>query len=75
MLGTLLGVQSAIAGIAGAAAPIATGLLYDRFRDYHAAIYASAAVTFVAFLLVLTLQGKRRLTQKATEIGAFVHAA
>jgi len=51
-LGMLLGVQSGIAGIASAAAPVATGWLYDRSNSYHGAIYFSACATLLAAVLM-----------------------
>jgi MFS family permease len=54
-LGRLIGVQSAIMGIAGAAAPIGTGILYDKFNDYRIAVYLSAAALFVACVLALLI--------------------
>jgi MFS family permease len=60
-LGTLIGVQSAIAGIAGAAAPVITGLLYDRSGDYHLAIYLSASATFIAFVLASLIKSPKQL--------------
>jgi MFS family permease len=64
-LGALIGVQSAIAGIIGAAAPITTGLLYDRFGDYRVAIAVSASVLAVAFFVVLLIKVPRRLARTA----------
>jgi MFS family permease len=50
-LGTVLGVQFAIAGVIGALAPMITGLLVDRSGDYHVAITVSASATFVSAVL------------------------
>jgi MFS family permease len=52
-LGTLVGVQSVASGIAGAAAPIITGVLYDRTGGYRYAICLSASTTLLAFFLAL----------------------
>lgn len=52
-LGMLIGAQSALAGVAGTAAPILTGLLYDKFNDYRPAIYLSAAASSLAAASVL----------------------
>jgi len=54
-LGTLIGVQFAIMGVAGASAPVVTGLLYDKFADYRPAIYLSTSTAFLAFVLVLLI--------------------
>ena len=54
-LGTLIGIQSAIAGAAAASGPVVTGMLYDRFGNYHAALYLSALTTFAAFVLALLI--------------------
>ena len=59
-LGALVGVQAGIAGFASAAAPVVTGALYDTFGDYRPAIYLSAAVTCIAFVLVLMVRPFRR---------------
>jgi predicted MFS family arabinose efflux permease len=58
-LGTLIGVQSSIMGIAAAAAPIFTGLLYDRLSDYRLPIYLSASALFLAFWLAVLIPPKR----------------
>jgi MFS family permease len=58
-LGMLLGVQSAVAGIASAAAPLMTGFLYDRFKNYHASIFFSVAATLVAALLTAFMRAPR----------------
>jgi predicted MFS family arabinose efflux permease len=50
-LGILIGVQSSIVGIASAAAPIVTGLLYDRLGDYRVAIWLSASATVLALAM------------------------
>jgi MFS family permease len=55
-LGTLIGVQSAIAGVAGAAAPIATGVLFDKLNAYRVPIYLSAAAMLLATVLTLWLK-------------------
>lgn len=55
-LGSLIGIQYTVAGIAGAIAPITTGLLFDRFGDYRLAVLFSAASTLVGFLLILLIQ-------------------
>jgi MFS family permease len=65
-LGALIGVQSAIAWIAGAGAPIVTGLLYDRSGNYRLAIYLSASATFVAFVLVLLIDLPTRMEAALT---------
>ena len=54
-LGTLLGAQFAIAGVAGALAPLTTGLLVDSSGDYHVAIALSASATFVSAALAFLL--------------------
>jgi MFS family permease len=59
-LGTLIGVQSLLMGIAGAVAPVTTGLLYDRFRDYGPAICLSASATFLAFVVLLFIDEPKR---------------
>jgi MFS family permease len=58
-LGALVGVQSAITGIVGAAAPIITGVLYDRFNDYRLAICLSAAATTAAFACIMKLSAAK----------------
>jgi predicted MFS family arabinose efflux permease len=59
-LGTLVGVQSSVMGIAGAAAPIVTGLLFDKFSDYRVSIYLSACAMFLAFVAVLFVRAPNR---------------
>lgn len=59
-LGVLIGVQSSVMGIAGAAAPIVTGLLYDRFGNYRLAICLSASATLLAFLTALLITVPRQ---------------
>lgn len=54
-LGRLVGLQAAVSGVAGSAAPLITGVLYDRFGGYHAAVAFSASATFIAFTLVLLI--------------------
>jgi len=58
-LGTLIGIQFAIAGIAGALAPILTGLLYDKVADYHLAIDFSALAVFAGCVLILMIKARR----------------
>jgi MFS family permease len=58
-LGVLIGAQSAIAGIAGAGAPVITGLLYDKTLNYGLAICLSASITMVASLLALSISACR----------------
>jgi MFS family permease len=60
-LGTLIGVQASIMGVVGSGAPIVTGALYDRFGDYHSAIYLSTAATFLSFVLVSLLRVPQRI--------------
>jgi len=73
-LGTLIGIQFAIAGIAGAVAPIFTGLLYDKVGDYHLAIDFSALAIFTGFVLILTINipevvcGKNTRTDESEQI-------
>jgi MFS family permease len=59
-LGTLMGLELASAGIAGAAAPVVTGLLYDRSGDYRLGILLSAFATFLAACMVLLIAGRRQ---------------
>ncbi len=66
-LGTLVGVQSAVAGVAGSTAPIVTGLLYDGFHSYRAAIDVSSGVTLAAALLLLTLRASAREGSRSAE--------
>ena len=51
-LGTLVGTQFTIAGMAGAGAPMVTGLLYDKFGGYRLAIEFSALAGFVGFVAI-----------------------
>jgi MFS family permease len=60
-LGTLIGVQAAIAGIAGATAPVITGLLYDKFGGYRLAIDFSASATFIGFVFLLLVNTAKRV--------------
>jgi MFS family permease len=64
-LGTLIGVEFAIAGVAGATAPVLTGLLYDSFGDYHLALSVSAAATFSGFLLICVIHSRRLVDGKS----------
>jgi MFS family permease len=66
-LGTLIGVQFAISGSAAAAAPVATGLLYDRFGDYRAAILLSASASLMSVVLILLLNGRQRKGRSVVE--------
>jgi MFS family permease len=54
-LGTLMGLVFAIAGGTGAAAPIVTGFLYDRFGNYEAAIVFSALALLGSCLFISLL--------------------
>lgn len=54
-LGSLLGAQFAIAGVAGALAPLGTGLLVDTSGDYHVAIAVSASATLVSAVLAFLI--------------------
>jgi MFS family permease len=51
-LAIVLGVQSALMGLVGSFAPMATGALYDLYKDYGGAIFASAAGCMIAFAIV-----------------------
>jgi MFS family permease len=51
-LGTLVGIEFGVSGLVGAAAPLATGVLYDKFGDYRLAIYLSATATAIASILI-----------------------
>jgi MFS family permease len=66
-LGTLMGLELASAGIAGAAAPVVTGLLYDRSGDYRLGILLSAFATFLAACVVLLIAGRRQTVVKPIE--------
>jgi MFS family permease len=50
-LGTIVGVQFALAGVAGSLAPILTGWLVDRSGNYRIAIAVSASVTLLSAVL------------------------
>jgi MFS family permease len=50
-LGTLVGAQSFVMGVMSAGGPVITGLLYDRFSNYRFGIYASTALTLLAFVI------------------------
>jgi len=56
-LAIVLGVQSALVGLVGSFAPMVTGALYDAYKSYGAAIYASTAAALIAFVLVAGLRG------------------
>jgi MFS family permease len=60
-LGTLMGLELASAGVAGAAAPVLTGLLYDQSGDYRLGILLSALATFLAACVVLLITGRRQV--------------
>ncbi len=65
-LGLLLGVQSALMGIVGSIAPVATGMLYDRYEGYTIPVLTSIGVTFTAFIFALGLsRGLRRRVSEA----------
>jgi predicted MFS family arabinose efflux permease len=64
-LGTLIGAEFAIAGVAGAGAPVITGMLYDQRGDYQLAIGFCAASSFVGFLLILAMDRRRSSTPEA----------
>jgi MFS family permease len=65
-LGALVGVQSAVAGITGASAPIATGLLYDRFGNYAPAILLSTLATLLSMVLLQFVGSHRRVESTST---------
>ena len=56
-LGILLGIQSGIAGVASSAAPLMTGVLYDKFNSYRVSIVCSATATLLAALLAASMYG------------------
>jgi predicted MFS family arabinose efflux permease len=57
-LGALVGVQGALMGIVGSAAPLITGLLYDRFSSYSVSIIAGGGTTLIALILVMLLKAR-----------------
>jgi OFA family oxalate/formate antiporter-like MFS transporter len=54
-LGGLIGIQLAAAGLVGAAAPVVSGWIYDKFGGYRLAIDTDAAAVFFAFVLILLI--------------------
>jgi len=59
-IGILVGVETAIAGVAGAISPVGTGLLYDRFGSYSLAISLSVLATSAALILVSLISVPKR---------------
>jgi MFS family permease len=55
-LGTLIGWQFASAGVAGAISPVVTGMMYDKFGGYAAAIDLNSVTVFAAVGLILMLK-------------------
>jgi MFS family permease len=51
----LIGIQLAAAGLVGAAAPVVSGWIYDKFGGYRLAIDTDAAAVFFAFVLILLI--------------------
>ncbi len=56
-LAVLFGVQSALMGLVGSFAPMATGALYDIYADYRAPILISTLASLIALLLIPGLVG------------------
>jgi MFS family permease len=56
-LGALIGVQSALMGLAGSFAPMVTGTLYDAYASYQIAILACTVATVIACALVVGCGG------------------
>jgi MFS family permease len=63
-LGTLVGVLMTLTGIAGAAAPMVAGWLYDEFGDYRWAVALCALATFLGGVFIL-LVDRRHGTNRA----------
>jgi MFS family permease len=60
-LGVLVGAQAAIAGIAGAGAPVVTGMIFDQTGGYRLPISLSALMTLIALILILAVRAPRQV--------------